>query len=71
MSSLETEWFASPSSMMAPGRQSRSFCFPFLVTSDSEFFDSGACKDGYINCCDGNGFVGLSGKISVHHLETD
>ncbi len=21
----------------------------------------GACKDGYINCCDQNGFVGLSG----------
>ncbi len=21
----------------------------------------GACKEGYINCCDGNGFVGLSG----------
>ena len=24
----------------------------------------GACKNGFINCCDGNGFVGLSG-ISV------
>lgn len=22
----------------------------------------GACKNGYINCCDKNGFVGLSGK---------
>ena len=22
----------------------------------------GACKDGYINCCDSNGFVGLSGR---------
>lgn len=22
----------------------------------------GSCKDGYINCCDKNGFVGLSGK---------
>lgn len=21
----------------------------------------GACQEGYINCCDGNGFVGLSG----------
>lgn len=21
-----------------------------------------ACKEGYINCCDNNGFVGLSGK---------
>lgn len=21
----------------------------------------GACKDGYMNCCDSNGFVGLSG----------
>lgn len=24
-------------------------------------FDCGACKDGYINCCDKAGFVGLSG----------
>lgn len=23
-----------------------------------------ACKEGYINCCDNNGFVGLSGKGS-------
>ena len=23
-----------------------------------------ACKEGYINCCDNNGFVGLSGKTS-------
>ena len=23
-----------------------------------------ACKEGYINCCDNNGFVGLSGKAS-------
>lgn len=22
----------------------------------------GACREGYINCCDNNGFVGLSGK---------
>ncbi len=22
----------------------------------------GACRQGYINCCDSNGFVGLSGK---------
>ena len=22
----------------------------------------GACRDGYINCCDNNGFVGLSGE---------
>ena len=22
----------------------------------------GACKEGFINCCDNNGFVGLSGK---------
>ena len=21
-----------------------------------------ACKEGYINCCDNNGFIGLSGK---------
>ena len=26
----------------------------------------GACKEGYINCCDGNGFVGLSGESLVH-----
>lgn len=25
----------------------------------------GACKEGYINCCDKNGFVGLSGERSV------
>ncbi len=25
----------------------------------------GACREGYINCCDKNGFVGLSGE-SVH-----
>lgn len=25
----------------------------------------GACKEGYINCCDQNGFVGLSGERSV------
>lgn len=24
----------------------------------------GACRDGYINCCDNNGFVGLSGIYS-------
>lgn len=23
-----------------------------------------ACKEGYINCCDNNGFIGLSGKAS-------
>lgn len=23
----------------------------------------GACKEGLINCCDNNGFVGLSGKL--------
>ena len=23
-----------------------------------------ACKEGYINCCDKNGFIGLSGKAS-------
>lgn len=23
----------------------------------------GACRDGYINCCDNNGFVGLSGEF--------
>ena len=23
-----------------------------------------ACKEGYINCCDNNGFVGLSGEAS-------
>ena len=22
----------------------------------------GACEDGFINCCDKNGFIGLSGK---------
>lgn len=27
----------------------------------------GACREGYINCCDNNGFVGLSGK-SVKYL---
>ena len=26
----------------------------------------GACKDGYINCCDSNGFVGLSG-MEAHY----
>jgi len=25
----------------------------------------GACQEGYINCCDGNGFVGLSGTASI------
>lgn len=24
----------------------------------------GACKEGYINCCDNNGFIGLSGMWS-------
>lgn len=24
----------------------------------------GACKEGFINCCDKNGFVGISGKFS-------
>ena len=28
----------------------------------------GACKEGYINCCDKNGFVGLSGKRFVPAL---
>lgn len=23
----------------------------------------GACKDGFINCCDNNGFIGLSGRL--------
>ena len=23
-----------------------------------------ACKEGYINCCENNGFIGLSGKVS-------
>ena len=27
----------------------------------------GACKEGLINCCDSNGFVGLSG---MHELES-
>ena len=26
----------------------------------------GACKEGYINCCDSNGFVGLSGEPLVY-----
>lgn len=29
----------------------------------------GACKAGFINCCDKNGFVGLSGKIPKAHDE--
>ena len=24
----------------------------------------GACREGYINCCDNNGFVGLSGELA-------
>ena len=24
----------------------------------------GACKEGFINCCDQNGFIGLSGECS-------
>lgn len=24
----------------------------------------GACKEGFINCCDQNGFVGISGEFS-------
>ena len=27
-----------------------------------------ACKEGYINCCDNNGFVGISGKASQFTL---
>lgn len=30
----------------------------------------GACQEGYINCCDGNGFVGLSGTASINHAKT-
>ena len=26
----------------------------------------GSCKEGFINCCDSNGFVGLSGTIQLH-----
>lgn len=31
-----------------------------------------ACKEGYINCCDNNGFIGLSGKAfrHLHHKLT-
>lgn len=34
------------------------------VTVQPVIYDGtcGACKEGYINCCDSNGFVGLSGK---------
>ena len=36
----------------------------------------GACREGYINCCDNNGFVGLSGEsvdppVSHSDLTTD
>ena len=27
-----------------------------------------ACKEGYINCCDNNGFIGLSGKAFCHYI---
>lgn len=30
----------------------------------------GACQEGYINCCDGNGFVGLSGIDGIIHART-
>ncbi len=30
----------------------------------------GACQEGYINCCDGNGFVGLSGTASINYART-
>ena len=29
----------------------------------------GACKDGYINCCDNNGFIGLSGEQEIVCLD--
>lgn len=28
----------------------------------------GACRDGLINCCDNNGFVGISGRFSAISL---
>lgn len=28
----------------------------------------GSCTRGYINCCDKNGFIGLSGNDSQHHV---
>ena len=27
----------------------------------------GACKDGFINCCEKNGFIGLSGKLETRY----
>lgn len=30
----------------------------------------GACQEGYINCCDGNGFVGLSGTACINYART-
>ena len=33
----------------------------------------GACKEGYINCCDKNGFIGLSGErfVLAHWIPAD
>ena len=30
----------------------------------------GACREGYINCCDNNGFVGLSGEFFMLLCQT-
>jgi threonine dehydrogenase-like Zn-dependent dehydrogenase len=31
----------------------------------------GSCEEGLVNCCDNNGFVGLSGKLVVLQITAD
>lgn len=31
----------------------------------------GSCEEGLINCCDNNGFVGLSGELVLEYLDAN